>query len=843
LKRAFHGFWQGLQGVTVATIGVLMAVMLTICAPASGAQRVLANAHHVELGSIVDILVDIERLPVEAVLNDSAGVLPWHKTGQINPSFGFTSATFWARFEIHNPLNTETDSLLEVGYPLLDKVTVFQFEGERLKTTLVSGDAVPFNQRLAEHRLLLFPLTFAANSSSRIYVKIESTSAIQFPIALWTPDAFYQQDQYSIMAHSIYYGLVLVMVLYNFFLYLRIKDSVYLYYVLYVATFCITQMSLAGFAYQLLWPNAVHWNQFCIAVLTPAIVTSGSIFVVKALKLGQLYPQFARSLNGLAIAGVVCAVMSCFLAYHVMIKIGVTLAILACSSALYIVYYAWLVGKHRNAAFFAVAWSVFLVGVLGLTMNKFGVLPRTFLTEYAAQLGSALEIILLSYALADRLHEANKQRFKAESHARLANEALVRAQEEKLRTQAETTQRLESEVQERTRELREAKSIAENANRQKTRFLTAATHDIRQPLQALSLLSETLESRGAKNDLVAGPNDPVAVPNASVTAGKIRKAIDHLIELFERLFDLSKIDNHLIQAQQLPIDPGALLADFTDTLSPLCRAAGVKLTVSTHPGWRLIVSDPVMLQRSLMILADNALKHARCHNLLLSLEAREEGCLFVLEDDGIGIPETEREKVFEEFYQVRNPERNRMGGMGLGLSLCKRLVQLMGGVLSLEPTPLKGCRFVILQPWSLLPLNDPLIEHPVAPDQPIATTRVLVIEDDAEAFDALMAILQVWGMECRGGMNVKTGLDCLLDGWEPDIALIDYRLPGALSGVDLADELSRRTGGQLSIILITGDMDIRGNMDPGSPAIPYPILYKPLKPSLLRAALNRRTAN
>src|SRR5690606_26017634 len=117
------------------------------------------------------------------------------------------------------------------------------------------------------------------------------------------------------------------------------------------------------------------------------------------------------------------------LPYSIMIRFAAALIIVTCASTLWISYYVWLQSRRRYAALFALAWTLFLFGVLCLALNKFGVFPRTFMTEYAAQFGSALEIILLSYALAERLYEANKQSFSAELKVRTANEALLAEQQ------------------------------------------------------------------------------------------------------------------------------------------------------------------------------------------------------------------------------------------------------------------------------------------------------------------------------------------------------------------------------------------------------------------------------
>lgn len=385
----------------------------------------------------------------------------WQALNDRAPSFGFSRSTYWARFSYQNTSDRAAPLYVEVGYPLLTEVTLYQVE----KTIAVSdlshakmlditstdtiGNGFPFNERRIQHRNLVFPVNVTANSFNTFYLKIHSQGAIQFPVVLWQPEQFYAQDQYQIFQHGAYYGLVFVMVLYNLFLFWQFRDRVYLLYVLYVSTFATTQLALTGFAYQLLWPTLPWWNQISIAVVTPTIVMLGCVFVRQALKLHEHARHLCRLINGMAMTGSVLIIASLLFPYQTMIKLVAALVIVACGLALYASYYVWLHRKQRFAAYFSFAWSVFLFGVVCLALNKFGIIPRNFFTESAAQIGSAIEIILLSYALAERLRAASQQRLQAETEARAANEKLLVVQQD-------ITSELEKKYFLKTRELEDA---------------------------------------------------------------------------------------------------------------------------------------------------------------------------------------------------------------------------------------------------------------------------------------------------------------------------------------------------------------------------------------------------
>lgn len=377
----------------------------------------------------------------------------WKPSTQEIPTFGFSDDSYWFRFDV--PADDQ-EWLLEINYALLDEIEFYLIDQGRLVETVRTGDHYPFADRPIKHRAFLFPFE-GGREAQQIYLRVRSSSAIQLPVVLWPKQSYFEADQYRFAEHGVYYGIVLVIALYNLFLFLRLKDSAYLFYVLYVLTFAVAQMAITGFAYQFIWPEFPAWNEQSVAVITPLIVTSGMVFVSNFLKLELKYPYLNRFVYFQAWLGILIAFLSTFLPYAVMIRYGAALAIITCLSIMAISYYITVRTRHKYAIYFSAAWSMFLIGTVVLAMNKFGLLPRTPLTESAAQIGSAVEIILLSFALAERLHDATSRRFKAEAET-------LRMSEELLETKQRQNEALEVEVEQRTRELRLALDKVNNLN-------------------------------------------------------------------------------------------------------------------------------------------------------------------------------------------------------------------------------------------------------------------------------------------------------------------------------------------------------------------------------------------
>lgn len=421
----------------------LSCLVVFLCTFVSTSYAVLHKPVTIN-GQEIDVLVDTTHLiTVDNVITQQG--LNWEPGNYKTPSYGFSAYSYWFRFTL--PAQ-DVESILELDYALLDDISYYRLVDDEIVETIFTGDKRKFSERPIQHRAFLFPVP-ASDQSQTILIKIRSSSSIQVPLRLWPGKTFFEQDQYYFVEHGIYYGIVFVMALYNFFLFLRLRDRTYGFYVLYVITFALTQLSLTGFSYQFIWPDLPEWNEKSVAVLTPLIVIAGLVLSTNFLKLKSDYPRLFK-LNALQIfTGFIISVCSTFLPYQTMIPYAAALAMVSCSSIFIISYYVMLKSMSKYAIYFSAAWSVFLVGVVVLAMNKFGIVPRTWLTESSAQIGSVIEIILLSFALAERLYDAMQRRLVAEDES-------ISIKEELIQTQQKQNQMLESQVAARTDELEKA---------------------------------------------------------------------------------------------------------------------------------------------------------------------------------------------------------------------------------------------------------------------------------------------------------------------------------------------------------------------------------------------------
>ena len=348
---------------------------------------------------------------------------------------------------------------------------------------------------------------------------------------------------------------------------------------------------------------------------------------------------------------------------------------------------------------------------------------------------------------------------------------------------------------------------AEGASRRKTQFLSAVSHDLRTPVNALSLQAELL-SRIL--ELREEPGDEL-----QLLAADIRSAAGNLIELINDLLDLTRFDSGAIDYR--PTD--FALDEWLDaTLAPLTLTARTKdiqfSWVVDRPG-RMIHGDRVKLGRVLTNLVGNAVKFTEAGSVRVSAGADPAGWFSLqVRDTGPGIPADQLDRIFDEFAQLRNPERDRTKGTGLGLAICRRLVEGVGGRLLLESEPARGSTFTALYPPNHLPdqPSPPAVDHYVvfpsnSENRPISegtAASILLVEDDEQSRTALRRLLEHEGYQVRTASNGRAALDDI-EVFRPDLILLDLMMPG-MDGAEVLRRIRRdpehRT---LKIVILTGD--------------------------------------
>jgi len=376
----------------------------------------------------------------------------WHVVSHNPPNYGYTSSVYWFHLPLLNAAHYGSDWVVEVAYPVLDYVDLYVVRDGEVQSFYKLGDKQPFSNRVFEHRNFRIPVELQPLDQLDIFIRINTSSAVQVPIRVWTYGGLMEYDQMDMLIVGVYFGLLLVMAIYNGMIYLAVRQRSNLHYVLYVVSYGFFQMALTGLAYQYIWPSGIHWNDQSILVSLAFSVLFGTMFIRSYLDLKSISPKLEVLYRFASWVGGVCILLSFVLPYSVMIQVIVYASTVLCLCAMAGGVYLWR-SVGRSIQYFTLAWLCLFAGGLVLALNKFGFLPRNLFTENASLYGSALQVILLSMALVEQINMERKKRFAAQQRA-IVQERLAReAQEHALMLQRQDNERLEVRVQERTSEL------------------------------------------------------------------------------------------------------------------------------------------------------------------------------------------------------------------------------------------------------------------------------------------------------------------------------------------------------------------------------------------------------
>lgn len=351
----------------------------------------------------------------------------WQRNDGDSFNRGYSASTWWLRLDMHADADVAGTRLLDIGYPALDTVEAWVLAGDRVLAHHVMGDAHPFANRPVPHRHPLLPVALTPGETRTVLLRVRSGSAVQAPLSLWTPTAFFEAEQARLLGHGLYFGTVGVMAIYNLFVCIVLRSRSYLYYVGSVASMAAFLASLNGLSYQYLWPDDPVWENQAIVIALAGIVVFRAPFTVRLLRLDKHLPLLRRVLLGMAaLSGVIILATLVRPDLH-LVQEGIIIATASCLTCLLAGCVRWYRGDSI-ARLYTLAWSAMLFGGILMALNKFNVLPQNVFTENALQIGSALEVILLSFALAERLNLERRLRFEAQQEAlatqRLANETL-----------------------------------------------------------------------------------------------------------------------------------------------------------------------------------------------------------------------------------------------------------------------------------------------------------------------------------------------------------------------------------------------------------------------------------
>ncbi|MFI8645665.1 7TM diverse intracellular signaling domain-containing protein [Pseudomonas iridis] len=728
----------------------------------------------------------------------AAGNFKAHDKATLNA--GYSRSAFWLKIDLHyRPSNpgAQRSWLLELAYPPLDHLDLYLPDAHGdFHLIRQTGDALPFASREIRQNNYLFDLTFAPDQQQTVYLRLASEGSIQAPVTLWSSTAYLEDQPVRLYVLGIIYGVLLGMVVYNLFIYLSVRDTSYLYYIFYIASFGLYQLSVNGAAVEYFWPDNPWWANAATPFFIGCAGLFGSQFARSFLQTRTHSRWLDRLLIALIAFGALVVGLSLMASYALALRLATTLALTFTVVIFAAGILAWCRGL-RVARYFIIAWSAFLLGGVINTLMVLGLLPNVFLTMYASQIGSAIEVALLSLALADRINAMREQQaqtlFDASQKLEVLNQQLARS------------------------------------NKLKDEFLATLTHELRTPMNGVIGSLELMQTV----DL-----DPELEQYQQTAAGSARD----MMRMVNGILTLTEL-----QAGKLKATPGsfslrgvveALRVQFESNAAS--KSLDFKVDVLPTLPDRLN-GDSTKLAQCLECLLDNAIKFTRVGGLALRVSGKPTtdnrmALSFAVIDTGIGFTDLGEATMYQRFFQLDGSMTREYGGLGVVLAICRQLVELLGGKLTHRSEPGRGSRFQLDVEFELpvvepAPTTAPVRDCIRAPQD----CTVLLVDNNSVNQLVMRGMLLKLGFRVRAADNSAAALD-YLQRESFDAVLIDCQSP-AQDCVALCCQIHALPGcAHLPVFMLVLSAD-REMCSPGA-VIDY--LNKPVKFEDLQAALERR---
>ena len=426
----------------------------------------------------------------------------------------------------------------------------------------------------------------------------------------------------------------------------------------------------------------------------------------------------------------------------------------------------------------------------------------------------------ITAALMQRVEKSMDQQANAYSlfQTAITLEGQVRVRTEELKTALSRLERTNDE-------LTTARDVSERANRFKTRFFTAVGHDLLQPLHAARLSASALVDQDSSEQ-------------QRRLATRIEHALTTVEELLRSILDISKLEAGVISPSVRIVPLGEVFASLIVDIEPLAKAKGLDLRRRRTE--LAVMSDPLMLRRIVQNLVANAVQYTRSGGIMLAARRRGSDVRIEVWDTGPGIPEAERNRIFEEFQRGSEADRATEGGFGLGLSIVQRMSEALGHSVGLCSREGRGTRFSITVPFAGIVRYSVDTAATTARPYGLTGAKVVVIDNDASVLEAMQSLLEHWACDVTLLRGLEELDQVIASGTRPDILLVDYHLDGGTSGITAIERLRAATGRTLPAIIITADHST-APADQAN-AADCQILTKPVKPAELRALMSHLLA-
>ncbi len=716
---------------------------------------------------------------------------PWQENHKNKVDFSFTEDTYWFYTNIQHHNRNYLKWLMEINAPLTDSIDIYIIRSDNTVNKFKVGDLLPQGERPIKHRNFLIPIDLAPNEKIKVLLRVQDSDELRFDCLLWQPTVFWQKEQGILLMLGLFYGMMLLLILYNGFVYITTRVRSFASYILFVISSTLFISVQQGLAYEWLWPDLPYWHEKSDPFFAITTALTAFLFLCDFLQLKDKHQLTYRFLAFNMIALLVALIMNFMLQHNIAVRLTLLFLFPCCLiSALVCVRLA--LRGYLNAQLFATAWLFLGIGGIVQITNSVGYIPSNIWTDNAFIIGNTIHVFLQALALAQRLKKIEADKIKALS-------------------------------------MSEAKS----------EFLAKMSHEIRTPMNGVLGIVELMKDTGLNKQ----QQRYMDVINASGRS---------LLSIINDILDYSKIEAGRMELDQSPFNISRVIEDVTPLFTTYLQQQAINLNVyisSDLPAY--VIGDADRLRQVLINLLGNSFKFTQEGTITITVHpdaSSPQHIYFAVSDSGHGIPPADQKQLFEAFYQARSSQGGSIQGTGLGLTICKQIVDLMGGDIGLKSEPGAGSTF-----WFSVPMpaaeESELAKLAANTSQFISShsLHILVAEDNNTNQLIIRNLLSKLGHNVTIVENGHQAVAAVQQrGMDFDLVLMDHEMP-EMDGLEAAKAIRCLPSdyAQITIIALTAHStkeEKQRCFDAGmDDYLSKPVDYGLLKEKLQQLILERNT--
>ncbi|MCH2214572.1 MAG: ATP-binding protein [Flavobacteriales bacterium] len=645
------------------------------------------------------------------------------------PNLGFAKGALWVKFLINNQ-SSKVDYRIHVNQPVIDSLEFFILNDQgMLICNVLFGESLPFDHRKYSTPSFVLDQTIPEDSKRTVFIRIVTEEQIVLPIYVATIPASGELIQSSNVLLGAYFGLILVMAVYNLFIYFTVKDRSYILYVIYVLAVGSTQAVLEGYMHQFFWPDSPWFAARSPYVFTAFVSITGVVFLQDFLKTKKYAPRinlFAKVIYlyfGLICLGTI--ILGINPTVHVAAQLGITVVSFYILLAGIVVYRR----GYSPAKFFILAWAVLVIGIIVYALQDAGLIPSNPITNYMMLSGSAVETALLSIALADRINILKREKSESQQQAlriSIENERIVKEQnvilEEKVSERTADLKNSNKKLNSAIEELKETQSQLVQAEKMASlgQLTAGVAHEINNPINFVSANIEplkydvqdilnVLDMYDSIQEASTFDEKKIEIENfkkeidIAYSREEISKLLDGIKEGATRTADIvkglknfSRIDNS--DFKEIDINEG-IRSTFDLLANGLAKNLDVVFDLAENLNYVECMGGKI--NQVLLNIMNNALQamnmdgSKKTHQLLIKSGNLNDDKIFIsIQDTGVGMNDDIKNRIFEPFFTTKEVGQ----GTGLGLSIAYKIIETHKGEIYVESKEGDGSTFRITLP-------------------------------------------------------------------------------------------------------------------------------------------------